>query len=484
MIRKFPTKRARVPATALGLALDGNRLVGAVVKRTNGSLRVQKTFSATLALNPLNSDAALVGREIRNHLDHAGIKERNCVFCVPLSWTMSIQAKAPNMPETDVASFFEIEAERGFPYGPETLAITKSVCEPNSDGERHATLVAVPKNHLLQLEKAVRAAQLRPLSFTLGVTSLHGPERDRQHGVLALAIGENSVDLQFTMNGGVASLRSLDTAIEVEGSQKAIDAAALAREIRVTLGQLPIEMRGSVRTALIFGQSELSQRLARDIAPLLQNMRIGVESAKAYAADAFRSQYPPNTVPAPELSAAARLLTGAGTPFELLPPKVSAWQQLTARVSSRKLGWVGIAAAAVLLIAVGTVGAQQWKLSKLQKEWAAMEPQVRTLEDTQAKIRKYRPWFDESFPSLSILKRVTEAFPVEGTVWTKTVEIRNQSAVICTGTARNNDALMKTLDQLRASSDVSNVSVDSVRGTAPLQFTFNFQWSPGGRSEN
>lgn len=113
-----------------------------------------------------------------------------------------------------------------------------------------------------------------------------------------------------------------------------------------------------------------------------------------------------------------------------------------------------------------------------------METSVRAVDDTQAKIRKYRPWFDESMPSLSILKRVTEAFPQEGTVWTKTVEIRNQSTVICTGTARNNDALMKTLDQLRASSDVSNVSVDSVRGTAPLQFTFNFQWIPGGRREN
>jgi hypothetical protein len=113
-----------------------------------------------------------------------------------------------------------------------------------------------------------------------------------------------------------------------------------------------------------------------------------------------------------------------------------------------------------------------------------MQASVKVVEDTQASIRKYRPWFDESLPSLGILKRVTEAFPVEGSIWTKTVEIRNQAAVVCSGTARNNEALMKTLDQLRASSDVSNVSVDSVRGTSPLQYTFNFQWTPGGSSEN
>jgi hypothetical protein len=482
MIRKFPTKRT--PSTALALALDGNRLAGAAVRRSNGSLRVVKTFSETLTLNPLNSDPALVGREIRNHLDRAGIKERNCVFCVPLSWAMSIQTKVPNMPDSDIPSFLNIEAERGFPYGPETLWIKPSVCGSVSEGEKHATLVAVPRNHLLQLEKAVRAAQLRPMSFTLGVTALHGPERDRQNGVLTLVVGENTLDLQITINGGVASLRSLDGAIEVEGAQKHIDAEALAREIRVTLGQLPMELRGAVRTALIFGEGELAQRLFREITPLLQNMRIVAQWERAYPGDAFRSQFPSNTAPSEELSAAARFLTGAGATFELLPPKVSAWQQLTARVSSRKLGWVGVAAAAVILIAGGAIGLQQWKYSKLKNEWASMNSRVATVEDMQGKIRKYRPWFDESYPSLSILKRVTESFPVEGTVWTKTVEIRNQAMVICTGTARNNDALMKTLDQLRGSADVSNVSVDSVRGTAPLQFTFNFQWTPGGRSEN
>jgi hypothetical protein len=482
MIKKFPKKRT--PSTVLGLSLDGNRLDGAVIKRTNGSLRVLKTFSATLTLNPLNSDPALVGRELRNHLEHAQIKERNCVVCIPLGWALSMHTKIPNIPEADLQSFLDIEAERGFPYAPETLAIAPSICQGVGEGEKHASLVAVPRNHLLQFEKAIRAAQLRPLSFTLGVTALHGAERDGQTGVLALAIGENTIDLQITMNGGVASLRSLDNAIEVNGSQKSIDAESLAREVRVTLGQLPMEVRGSVRRAIIFGENELAQRFVREVTPYLQNMRMTVDWQRAYSSDAFRSQFPPNTSVVPQLSAAARLLTSVRTPFEFLPPKVSAWTQLTARVSSKKLGWAGVAAAAVILLAGGAMGAQQYKLSKLQSQWKSMETSVRTVETTQEKIRKYRPWFDETLPSLSILRRVTEAFPQEGTIWTKTIEIRNQVAVSCTGTARNNEALMKTLDQLRGAQDVSNVSVDSVRGTAPLQFTFNFQWTPGGRSEN
>jgi hypothetical protein len=293
------------------------------------------------------------------------------------------------------------------------------------------------------------------------------------------------VGLQITCNNGVAILRSLDGAIEVEGAQRWIDADAMAREVRVTLGQLPMEMRGSIRHAHLFGRSDLAQRLASEIRPKLEAMRMLVETLSTYPSNAFRSQFPANTTVSPELSAAARFLTGVYTPFEFLPPKVSAWQQITSRISSRKLGSVAAVAAVILLVVGGAIGWQQWELSRLRSQWVGMSREVTELEETQQKIRRFRPWFDESLPSLSILRRVTESFPVEGTIWAKTLEIRNQSQVICSGTTRNSPAFTKALDQLRTAPEVSNVSVDSVRGNSPaMQFTFNFQWNPGGRSEN
>jgi hypothetical protein len=482
MIKRFP-KTKRPPSTLLALALDGNRLDASVVRRTNGSMKILQSFTATLTLNPLNSDAELVGRELKNHLEQAGIKERNCIVCVPLSWALAVQVTVPAMPEEDVPSFLEIESERGFPYAPETLLTGISMCQ-SGDG-RFASLVAMPRNHMLQLEKALRAAQLRPLSFTLGITAQKRPGSETAAGAIAISVGENSVDLEITSGGGVAMVRSLDQSIEVEGSQKRIDADALAREIRVTLGQLPMEIRGSIRHAYLFGYSDLAQRLATEIRPKLEAMRMLVEAVRDYPAGEFRSQFPPGTRVSPEASAAARFLTGAVSPFEFLPPKISTWQRITTRVSSRKLGW---AAAAAILILVGTggaIGAQQWKLSRLKSEWAAMAGEVDELEAMQTNIRKFRPWFDESMPTLSIWRRVAESFPQEGSVWTKTVEIRNQSTVICSGTARNSQSFTKVLDQLRNAKEIGNVSVDSLRGNSPaMQFTFNFQWNPGARSEN
>ena len=108
-----------------------------------------------------------------------------------------------------------------------------------------------------------------------------------------------------------------------------------------------------------------------------------------------------------------------------------------------------------------------------------MKPKVTELDELSGQIRKFRPWYDESLTSLSILRRVTEAFPEDGAVAAKTLDIRNLVNVNVTGTARDNGALLKTLDQLRATKEVGDVRVDTIRGKSPMQFTFNFHWGEG-----
>ncbi len=98
---KLPKKQRA--SSVLGLSLDGNRLEGVVLRRANGSLVVQKTISASLSLDPLTNDPELVGREIQNHLEKAGIRERRCAVCVPLNWVLTLQTKLPDLPAADVS---------------------------------------------------------------------------------------------------------------------------------------------------------------------------------------------------------------------------------------------------------------------------------------------------------------------------------------------------------------------------------------------
>src|SRR5438105_3333102 len=144
-----PTKAKRL-SSLLALVLDGSRLDGVVLRRPNGSLQVQQTFSGSLSLDPLTADPELVGREIRNLLDGAGVRERNCVFALPLKWILTSHVDLPPLPEDDIPGFLQLEAERGFHADVSTLNFAASRSKL-AGGKEHALLVGVPRTHLVRL---------------------------------------------------------------------------------------------------------------------------------------------------------------------------------------------------------------------------------------------------------------------------------------------------------------------------------------------
>jgi len=478
-VRNLAQRNRQPGAALLGLAFDAGRLEGVALRRTNGAVEVKKTFSVSLSLDPLTDDPVLVGREIRKNLDAAEIRERRCAVCVPLSWALTLTAKLPDLPEADLNSFLQIEAERGFPYGPDALMFSHSRYR-TPGGEQYATLVAIPRDHVTRLEAALEAAQLRPASFSLGVAALQRAEAESSDGVLALAPGESSIGLQISCGGGVAVLRTVEGAFEVEGGESRLQADQVAREVRITLGQLPQDVRDVVRRVRIFGQGDAADELAEQLGPRLESLGIKVEQVKQYPPAEFGLQIPADTAVSPALSLAVRHLTGQVPTFEFLPPKVSAWQQLAGRYSSGKLARAGVAAGGIALLVVLAFLVQQVQLFYWHAKWSGMKTRVTELENMQQQIKKFRPWFDDSCRSLSILRRLTEAFPEDGTVSAKSVEIREPANVICSGTARDNAALLRTTDKLRGTKEVANVHIEQTRGAAPLQFTLNFQWAQRG----
>ncbi len=460
-LRSWNRKR---PAALLGLSLDGSRLEGVVLRRANGSPQRLQSFSATLSLDPLTAVPELVGAEIRNHLAAAGIRERRCAVCVPSRWALTVASELPaELPEADLASFLQVEAERGFPSDPATLRIAGSRC-----GGRYALQIGIPVNHLDRLEQVLRAAKLRPVGFSLGISALAPPGSN--DGVLALAIGDGHVDLQISAAGGVAALRVLEGAVETEGARPVLQADVVAREARITLGQLPAELRATVRRLRVFGPRELAQELADEMDLRLESLGLEAEPVTGDAS--------------PASSLAARYLAGDAVAFEFLAPREAAWQQVLRQYSSGRYRSAVATAAALVVLVGGAFAAQQWQLARLRAQWKKMEPRVTELRAMQEQIRQYRPWFDDSFRSLSILRQLTLAFPEDGVVSAKSVEIRDVNQVTCSGVARDNAALLRTLSQLRSAPQIEELKVDQIRGRAPLQFVFDFRWNEGGRSEN
>jgi hypothetical protein len=477
----------RTPTTLLGLTLDGSRLEAVVLRRTNGSVAVQKSASATLTLDLFTNEAELVGREIRNALDAARIKERRCVVSLPASWALSLQTTLPELPDADVAGFLEIEAERGFPRGTDELQVCASRFTAPS-GTRLATQLAVTREQLARLESVLEAAGLKPHGFSFGLLALPGAMPSGSRGVVAAIVGEGSVDVLVSSGGGVVALRSLEGAFEGESGEKRLQTDLVARELRITLGQLAPDIRANVAEMKIFGPGRHAEQLMIEMRPRAAGMGLLVEHVPMFAADAAGLKPPANTPVTPWFALAAHYLA-ARNGFEFLPPKPSMWAQLTERYSSRRLAWVGATAGAAAATVIGLFAWQQVTLTRLNAQWDAMKKPHGELDNLQKQVRKFRPWFDESHTSLSILRRVTESFPEDGSVAAKSFEIRNPANmafanVSCTGTARDNPSLLKALDQLRAADDVSAIKVEVMKGKSPMQFTFNFHWGQKRKNEN
>lgn len=482
--QRLNPSRRQPRSTLLGMSLDGCRLECLALRRSNDSVKIEHSFVTTLSLDPLTNPPELVGREIRKVLDEHGIRERWCTVSLPLNWALTLSVAVPELPEEDINTFLQVEAERGFPYAQDALVTVQSRYRTDS-GATHATMVAVPRNHLERLESVLVAAQLKPASFSIGIMALQPANSAASEGVLALLPGVDNIRMQLTVGGGVALLRTIEGAFESEGKDRQLHANHVLRELRITLGQLAPELRDAVKRIKVLGNNEDAEELAETLESWAQDQGLLLEHERYFQDESLGLTLPAQSAVSPALALVVRRLAGARSAFEFLPPKVSSWEKFSSKYSSPKLVTVGASAGAVAAAVLLAFFIQQMLLWYWGHRWSRIKERALTLEDTQANIRKYRTWYDGSFRELSILRRITESFPEDGTVSMKQVEIRDPSKagelplITCTGTARDRAALLRVREKLSQARGVENIHTEQERGSSPIEFTFNFQWSEG-----
>ena len=84
------------------------------------------------------------------------------------------------------------------------------------------------------------------------------------------------------------------------------------------------------------------------------------------------------------------------------------------------------------------------------------------------------------FNNLSILRLVSLAFPENGSVTAKTIEVHDGGMVTCSGTAINYASLLAMQSNLQKLDGVTDVKLEQIRGKAPMQFVFGFKFNNGG----
>lgn len=462
----------------LGIVLESGSIKVVALRRSGYRYRVRGSFQAPLPLETLTDDPELAGREIQNHLAEAGIHESRCVVCVPMSWVLSLRTDVPDMPDADREDFLALQVEREMPFAPEDLSLSVSHLK-SVEGTGYATVAAVPKRLLGALQLALKSAGLRPLGITVGISALHESEDRVGTGHVALLIGEENIDLEVSVGGGVASLRTLEDAFHEERDRKVLDAERLARQLRITLGQLPEAVRETIRTVQVFGHTDLAEILLEELQQPLKRLGLNIERGVDSLAERFLEADGPDRQSQPAVGAVIRYLLGKRPEFEFLAPRTSRFRQLTQRVSSRGMLWLSAAAVTLVLLGGGSFTYQYFRLTSLETRWEAIEPAVTEVEALQQQIRQYRLWFDSDVQSLRIMKDLAAAFPEEGSVWIKTLEISDLSEVHCTGYTQGEGELRAMEERLRENARVVALHEKDIRGDSPVQFALSFYWDEG-----
>lgn len=472
--------KPRTGHSLLGLAIQHDRLEATEIRRANGNASVRTSTVIPLESDPFAGNAETAGKALRRTLEAAGLHERRCAIVLPQDLVLSLTVPLPDLPEADQTSFLQIEAERGFPQNPDDLILQTSA-SATPGPSRFATLLAVPRDVVQRLEILLRAAHLRPVSITLGLPALQPAATAGPEAILSLHPIGRSLALQLTHDSAVAALRLVDEAFTGESEPLAFDPEVVLREIRITLGQLPHGIAEALRRVRIFGDSQTSRTAAESLEPRLRTLGFEVERITTFQNPDLPFRFPNGTPTSATLAAAAQTLAAQPQPLEFLPPRVSAWQQFAQRYSSRRLATTGAAAGALAAAVCLAFLLQQTLIWRWQSRWDAIKSRVAKLEDMSKEIRLYRPWFDDTHRSLSILRRLTESFPEDGSVSAKVVEIRSSGRVSCSGTARDAAAWLRMRDQLSNAQGVADVQVEQVRGKSPIEFTVHFRWEgPGG----
>jgi hypothetical protein len=462
---KFGELRQRLQKKAvLAITIESCRIVVDFIEDHGKGARVEQSFLLPLGANAVAEAPDNAGQQLLAQLELANIRERKAVVCVPASWALTTTAELPGVSDDDLRGYMELRAEKEFPISVADLRLA-SCSYRLPDGKQRATLAAIPAKKMAAVEKMLEVAGCKIMSVSLGLDECVG--RAEQPTALHFVANGNHVDVVIAAGGGIAAVRSLPA--PAGENAETFDPVGFSREVRITLGQLPGEMRQEVKEASFRGTPQTAETLCLEVRQHLR--RLGIDS---------RLRTGDSTNPL-ELSAvgavsARRFLNHEPVTFEFVPPQVDRWQLLLRQLDDRRKRRALGAAIGLMVLLLVTYMVRSNIESSLEKEWAGMRGKVSELESLQQGIRQFRPWFEPVPRDLQVLENLAMAFPESGEVWAKTVTLGENNKVSCSGFAQNQSSWLSFLERLRKRKDVSNLQVQQVRGEKPIQFSIVYRW--------
>ncbi len=466
-------------ASALGVSFDGSLMRAALLRQNGVRLRLLGQTEADLALDPWKDNPADVGAALKVALDHAELREKQCVVGIPIEWMLTNTIDLPALDEEDIQDYLDMQIERSFPFSPSDLAISISRFQAALD-DHHALVTAVQNKHIERLGEIMKAAGLKPVGYSLPFEAIQRIQEGSGSARLILHARAGGVSLMAsTARGDIAILRALKDVTREGG---AIEEKALAREIRVTLGQLPAGLREGIEKIEVCGKEDNAQELVEALKARATALGLGIEAQPAaHVENGVVAPPLSGTIPAP-VALAASQISNPGALLDYLPPHVTPWERLLEQAGSRKLGTSAAILGAFTLIVLVAFLWQGRTLSRLESKWDGMKAEVQALDKLNGKASRFRSWYESSQPNLQIFLALAQAFPEDGAVTARNIEISDREKVTCTGVAGNQLDVMDVVNRLRKMPQVQDLRTQRMSGTSPVQFTFEYRWDASRRA--
>lgn len=444
--------------------------VKAVAAVKNGvGLKIKKTIDSPIGPDWLLSEPDKLGEEIRNQLNQAGVQDSHCMICLPLQWILKHRIEIPNLSADDLQNYIHLQAERAFPFPLDELSLSTTWYQTD-DGKRFASISAVRLSHIETLRNVCKKAKLTPVSFSI-TTPPDMKELGADNAVF-LKKREDGLDCQIIRQGKTIGFRFFET----DFSQPLEDALpALFRDIRVTLSELPPSVQSSIHAIAVCGANDWANEFIRMATPYAEPLRMRIVSLNA-----LQTKLPGANGEAywisPIYHAANRFVAEKKAQIEFLPPRTNRFKQWIEKISSRGSLVAGASVAAAVFMAIAAMLYQHITWSNLDAKWESMRDQVDELELIQQDVKQFRPWFDESLPVLSGINALVEAFPEEGSIWVKLIEIDENHVISCSGFVRDTRTLLELYQKLDKDERFRDRIHEQTQGDSPIKFSFKIQW--------
>jgi hypothetical protein len=250
------------------------------------------------------------------------------------------------------------------------------------------------------------------------------------------------------------------------------------------------ELRRAVAAAMPAGSPQTGRLIVwngADISPealatLGENLFPDGTASGSLSTLGFVSQQFSNEAEAARFAAAAALGLGGLRP-KLLPVNFQASPLAVRSKGGIRKGvlWPTVATIAVLAAVLSLLldwRAGQKDLADLKAHLAAMKPETDRAESIVEKTSLARSSYDRTPRFLECLRRLTQAFPEEGTVWTTSVVMQAGGQGVLSGKSVDDSAVLDVLDRMGSIDGFSDVKLLFVReaaaGSREVSFTISF----------